>query len=515
LLEVVPGVTSFRSAFLASPAVIAYLGDIMRVRVFYDGLELFSLDPRTAGAIDLVEVPLWSAEEVRLERSAGELRVHLRSWRVNLTTPVTRTDVFTGDEDANLYRGFFGRRFRNGLGFQVGAQQYSTSSQRGLGGGDELSLLARVGWARGAWSVDGFVNRARRNRERQNRTLDPSRGIPALEATRTDAYLRAAYGDPDSGPWAQLIAGSMGFKETTPGTGVPEPTDPDEPIPSPDTVRSRAQYVATGGLTWRGLRLSATNRLQVFEGERFNAPSARLALDRGPLRISLFGERSPADSSTRVDVVGRFALTNFLWVGGSAAQRWDDPERFDALDVRSFRAEAGVRLARLHVSGGLLARDSVVIGPGVLFDPEYGARSDGPVSGPFAAVRGALWRDINIDAHGVMWGDDAGPYRPRYQSRVQLYLATRWLSRFPSGNFGLIASGTHEYKSSACFPTSAGGCERTSGSRVISTLLEIRILKAALTWQFQNTQLAQYNRVPGFEMPRGINFYGVRWEFLN
>ncbi len=187
LLEVVPGVTSYRSAFLASPAVVAYLGDITRIRVFYDGLELMSLDPRTGDVHDLVEVPLWSAEEVRLERAAGELRVHMRSWRVNLTTPVTRTDVFTGDEDANLYRGFFGRRFRNGLGFQVGAQQYSTSSRRNVGGGDELSLLARVGWAHGSWSVDAFVNRARRNREAQQRTIDPTRGIPGLEATRTDA----------------------------------------------------------------------------------------------------------------------------------------------------------------------------------------------------------------------------------------------------------------------------------------------------------------------------------------
>ncbi len=515
LLEIVPGVTSYRTAFLASPAVVAYLGDIARLRVFYDGLELVPLDPRTGEVFDLVEVPLWSAEEVRLERAAGELRLHIRSWRVSTRTPVTRTDVFTGDEDANLYRGFFGRRFRNGLGFQVGAQQYSTSSRRNLGGGDELALLARVGWARGAWSVDGFVNRTRRNREVQQRTRDASSRIPALEATRTDAYLRAGYGDPDHGPWAQLIAGSMGFKETTPGTGAPAPTDPDVPVPSPDTVRSRAQYVATGGFSYRGLRLSAANRFHVFEGERFNAQSARLVLDRTRLGLSLFAERSPSDSVSRADVVGRFALTNYLWIGGSAGQRWDDPDRSEARDVRAMRAEAGVRLARLNVSGGVLARDSAVIAPATLLDSSYAARGDAAITGPFIAVRGALWRDINVEAQGVMWGDDAGPYRPRYQSRVQLYLATRWLRRFPSGNFGLILSGTHDYKSPTCFPTSDGGCERTTDARIISTLVEIRILRAVLSWQFQNVQLAQYDRVPGFEMPRGVNFYGVRWEFLN
>ena len=515
LLEGVPGVTSYRTAFLASPAVVAYLGDITRIRVFYDGLELMSLDPRTGGVHDLLEVPLWSAEEVRLERAAGELRVHLRSWRVNLTTPVTRTDVYTGDEDANLYRGFFGRRFGNGLGFQVGAQQYSTSSRRGLGGGDELSLLARVGWARGAWSVDAFVNRARRNREPQQRFLDRTRGIPGLEATRTDAYVRAAYGDPDRGPWAQLIAGSHEFDETTPNTGAPPPTDPDEPILSPDTSRSRAQYVATGGVDLAGLRFSAVNRLQVFDGERINGQSARVALDRGPLWLSLFAERSPGDSVRRADVTGRFDITDYLWVAGSAAQRSDDPEKANARDVRAYRAEAGVRLAGLNVSGGLLARDSVVIAPAILFDEDYVARGDGAIAGPFLAIRGPRWRELNIDASGVMWGDDTGPYRPQYQSRVQLYLATRWLSRFPSGNFGVILSGTHDYKAAACFPTSNGGCERSSHSRIVSTLVEIRILRAALTWQFQNVRLTQYDRVPGFQMPRGVNFYGVRWEFLN
>ena len=515
LLEVVPGVTSYRTAFLASPAVVAYLGDITRIRVFYDGLELMSLDPRTGSVHDLVEVPLWSAEEVRLERAAGELRVHMRSWRVTLTTPVTRTDVYTGDEDANLYRGFFGRRFSNGFGFQVGAQQYSTSSRRNLGGGDELSLLARVGWARGAWSLDGFVNRARRNREAQQRTLEPTRRIPGLEATRTDAYVRAAYGDPDRGPWVQLIAGSLEFDESTPNTGAPTPTDPDEPILDPDTSRSRAQYVATGGIDIGGVRLSAANRLQVFEGERINGQSARASFDRGPLALALFAERSPGDSTRRADVTGRFDITNFLWVGGSASQRSDDADKADALDVRAYRAEAGVRLSRLNVSGGLLARDSVVIAPATLFDEGYVARGDGAIAGPFLAVRGALWREINVDAWGVMWGEDTGPYRPRYQSRVQLYLATRWLSRFPSGNFGLILSGTHDYKAAACFPTSDGGCELSDHSRIISTLVEIRILKAALTWQFQNVRLSQYDRVPGFQMPRGVNFYGVRWEFLN
>jgi hypothetical protein len=515
LLEVIPGATSFRSGFLSSPAVVAYLGDAGRLRVFYDGIELAPLDPRTGGVFDLVEIPLWTAEEVRVERAAGELRVHIRTWRVRTTTPITRTDVYTGDENSNLYRGFFGRRFRNGLALQVAAQQYSTSSRGSSGGGDELSLLARTGWSRGPWSADAFVVRGRRARESQSRTSSAGEAIPALEGRRTDAYGRAGYGDPDGNrPWLQLIAGSMAFEETTPNTGAPAPTDPNEPIPSPDTVRSRAQYVATGGVTVAGIGISAANRVHVFDGETFVGQSARVGFTRRWLGVSLFGERAPADSTRRVDAVARLRLPFGIWLGASAAQRWDDPERTNALDLFAYRAEAGVRIARLDISGGVLGRDSVVITPARVFDSAAETRADAAISGPFVAVNGAIWRDINIQAHGVMW-DAGGPYRPQYQSRVQLYLATRWLSRFPSGNFGLLVSGTHDYKSAVCFPVSGGGCEVANRAGIISTLVEIRLLSAVLSWKFTNTQLAVYDRVPGFRMPRGSQFYGVRWEFSN
>ena len=68
-------------------------------------------------------------------------------------------------------------------------------------------MLARAGWSRAPRSVDKLVVTGSRTRESQNRTNTPTVAIPALEARRTDAYVRAGYGDPDDGPWAQLIAG--------------------------------------------------------------------------------------------------------------------------------------------------------------------------------------------------------------------------------------------------------------------------------------------------------------------
>lgn len=514
LLVTIPGVTAFRSGWIASPAAIAYLGDPARVRVFYDGLEFDPLDPRTGEILDLVEVPLWTVEEVRVERGADELRVHLRSWRVRTTTPVTRTDIYTGDEDTNLYRGFYGRRFRNGLALQVGGEQYSTQSRRTTDAGDALSLVMRFGWSSGPWSLDGFGVRTSRNRSTQDRT-DPVSGrpIPPLDARRTDAYVRAAYGDPEEGAWAQAIAASQSFEEHTPGTGT-TPTVPGGPIPDPDSTRSMAQYVFTGGLTRGPFRLSVTDRLEVREGERINGQAARLAFERGWSAISLFGERAPADSTTRAGVVGHLAVTDFLWVGGAASQRWDDEERFGARDVFAYRGELGFRLGALALSGGVLARDSAVLRPLRVIDTAFAARPDSTAFGQFARIRGQLWRDLYIDATGTHWNAE-GPYRPEWQSRVHLYLSTRWLRQFPSGHFGFTAGVTHEYRSDVCFARSDGGCDIAGQHRVFSTRVELRIVNAVLTFQLDNPQLALFERVPGFQMARGVSYYGVRWEFYN
>jgi hypothetical protein len=50
LLERVAGVSTYRGGWLPPPQVGSYLGDVRRVRVFYDGFEEVSIDPRTAAS---------------------------------------------------------------------------------------------------------------------------------------------------------------------------------------------------------------------------------------------------------------------------------------------------------------------------------------------------------------------------------------------------------------------------------------------------------------------------------
>jgi len=128
LLDRIPGVTTFRSGWLSTPQTATYNASFQRVRVFYDGIEIDNLDSRNNGPLDLSTVQLWSLEHLSIERSAGELRIYMRSWRVDNTDPYTRVDIATGNEDTNLYHGFYGKRFNNGGVLQLAGQQYRSES---------------------------------------------------------------------------------------------------------------------------------------------------------------------------------------------------------------------------------------------------------------------------------------------------------------------------------------------------------------------------------------------------
>jgi hypothetical protein len=56
---------------------------------------------------------------------------------------------------------------------------------------------------------------------------------------------------------------------------------------------------------------------------------------------------------------------------------------------------------------------------------------------------------------------------------------------------------------------------RTEAERTVSAMLEIRIMRAVITYQQRNITAYQYPIVPGFEMPRVLAIYGVRWDFWN
>jgi hypothetical protein len=93
-------------------------------------------------------------------------------------------------------------------------------------------------------------------------------------------------------------------------------------------------------------------------------------------------------------------------------------------------------------------------------------------------------------------------------------LGTQMIERFPTGNFHLLASAVHEYRSASLWPDSAGPI-RLTGYRTVSTLLQVRILQAEVFWNFRNILGERYRQIPGFPATRQTNIYGERWEYWN
>jgi hypothetical protein len=518
LLKLIPGVTAFRSGWITSPQYAAYLGNPARVRYFYDGIEIENLDPRSPGALDASEVQLFSLEEVSVERGADELRVYLRSWRVQRTSTNTRVDVLTGDEGTNLYRGFYGKRYGNGMALQLAGQQYGTNSDPTIGGGDELALTGRLGWAKGPWSIDAYAIRSSRSRDEQDQDLVASVNgvVSEQDRTRTDAYLRAGYGDPDSGSWAQVMVATEQFAEHSPF----HPQLDFAPADSADTTMSAKQVVATGGFTRWGLRLSAADRLHLLpNSSTMNSLEARLAYERKELAVSFFADYRGPDTTSTEEASARFTPLDFFSVTGAVTHRHGGGA--DGGEQVAVRLEAGLKVFNTWLTGGILRRDATFV-PGLsAYDTSFVARRAVPATGIYGTINGKFYKDIGADVWGVRYSNN-GYYRPQVQTREELYLDTKWLSRFPSGNFGFRGSIAHEFRQNVLFPTTTtdetfdNNAPFAVFSHVLVGSIEVRIIDAVIFFHsIYGINPPIYEIVPGYAQPRQLLTYGVRWQFWN
>jgi hypothetical protein len=511
LLETIPGVRVMRSGFLMSPHAIAWLGDPGRVRVFIDGVELDALDPRAGSAQDIGAIPLWNLDDVRVEATPGEVRVHLQTWRVERTTAATRVDVLTGDAETNLYRGFFARRFQSGLGLQFGFQQFSQAIRDRGGDGDGLSMFARVGVARERWSFDAVGQRDGRTR---NATLreDAPGSVPAFTGALSSSYLRLAIGSPDrSAAWAQVIAAGLSFSEETPSSQLSGDFGT-VPVDTVDTNAFRAQYTAAAGVRRGPASASAAARYRRIAGEGVFSPSLRLRFEGARFAVRAFAERAGEDSVMRTDVSVHASPLGWLTLTAAASRRSPMDDHPDP-GATIFRAEALLRVRGAELTAGIVSRDSARTPALPIFARGITAAAASEASGLAYGLRLPVYKALIADVLGMRW-ESVDLYRPKDEVRIRLGLDTEWRSRFPRGDFTVRASGTMVNYSRWLVPLDDGPVS-VAGTRVYSTLLEVRIKTATIFWEFRNPAGARYETVPGYLMPRLMNLYGVRWRFTN
>jgi hypothetical protein len=549
LLGRVPGMTTMATGWLAAPAAVAAFGDIRRVRIFLDGIELHTMDLPARGAAPLSDLPLYALEELSIERGADEVRVYAASWRVDRTTTYTRADVGTGDQNTNLYRGYFGRRYDNGAAFQFAAQQLSTQPSSRLPSSDAQRLMLRAGTTRGPWSVDAFAERADRSRglfTGQGSTADMRDTIAGLDSRRTTAYLRVGNGDPEAGRWFQAVASSNLYRGSSNGTTPSSGAATVATTVRSDSTSYESQYLLTGGLRRGSARASLAERIRTSDRQASHVLSGRASYLLPRLSLSLLGEGKSRLSPSRLEAALRLQPLDRLALTGSVSRTGDGSFQrvvgnshanpvtylsdgtvlYDTTDVgtfplsarTSYRAEAGIRLRDVWLAAGMLERGPATLLPPSELGPGYVGRSaivtEARATASTLALTGRLWRAVNVDAWAVAWSDTGGLYRPRYQTRSELYIQTNLLDRFPRGNFGLLGSLAHEYRSNTRFQT-VDSVRVAQGFRSLDFKLEIRIQSAVVSYQFRNLLQQRFAQVPGFYLARQTQFYGVRWEFWN
>jgi hypothetical protein len=557
LLDHVPGVTTFRSSWFPGVHAAAFQGDFRRMRVFLDGLELDAPDPRNNGVLDLTEISLSALDEVVIERTAGEVRVWLTSWTVRNVTPYTRTDIYTGDLNTNGFRGLFGRRFMNGALFQLTLQQGESTRQRGAGGpggtfaptggitgdGDVQQLTARLGWARGLFSVDGYLLNARRTRDSTG--ADPEAfALPSYGGSRRDAYVRAGYGNPTRGLQVQALLATLSTGLDREEAAAVDTTENAPPVD--DSTRSRSQRLLQVAYAWPHERASAFARWRTVNGRSEFAPGVQLASSRGWISGALHGERASLDSSLRLDATLRVAPRPWL-VATVANSELRPEDQTGRPSERALRAEGALRLGGRWITGGVVRQtfgtvsgvDTTIIDadttitsvqrpqrqiivPRLLTPYQRDSAIVFPTSASTGFTFGALaplYKDLRLELRGTRW-NGGREYRPQTQVRLSFILQSEWRSRFPRGDFGINARLMHEYRSGLSFVDAdqvgtSTPFRESEPYNVGMALLEIRIQRATLFYQFRNVYGGQYAQIPGVPMPPPFQTYGVRWEWFN
>jgi len=533
LLARIPGVTSFRANWIPAPQFIAWNGDAGRVRVFFDGVEIDAIDPRNGGILDLAMMPLWQIEDVSAERAAGELRVHLRSWRVERTTPFTRTDITSGSENTNFYRGFFGRRLGNGGVIQLAAQQYSTASQRTGTDGTSLQVFGRLGWAHKRWSVDATWNRAGLDRaptilNSHFTALAQPAGVVAFKGNLGAAYGRVAWGDPDrkAAPWVQLIASTQKVEDgsDTVRTWIDSAFVKRKGTTLVDTVAtpraatfavSRSQYVLSTGASRWGLDGSVTARLRASDGRTGLSPSARLGYTRSFVSLAAFAETRGADSTRRVDLTARVAPWRWLVLDGAFGRYTPSKVSAGGPAFSASRLQLTTVIRGVSLSGGGVSRGLAELAAPVALDSSLVRVESGETRGVVVGVKSAVYRDVSLNVDAIRW-DGQGAYRPQMEIHGSLTLDSDWPRKFPRGNFHVLAAVLYDHRTPMFFPTTTGGVGKTTAPLdVLSARLEFRIESGTVFIQFNNLVGKVYDTAPGYMMPRMLQYYGLRWEFWN
>jgi hypothetical protein len=246
IIELTPFTDPVRGGFLEGPQVAVFAGrGPSSIRVNEDGYEIV---PILGGALDLGTEPMAQLAGMSLINEPGGYRIYMQSYRNPRRDPYSRIEAGTGDNRANLLRGFLSSRIGRSL-FGFGFDRIDTEGYGDLGESERtvvwLSLARPLFW--GVWG----------QLEYRNSTTD-RRSFPSPQRSDWVLRLRRSLGD---GWHADLIAGS-GRQRVDPGD-----TEGEEQSGSAKQIGLRGARTAENWQAHAVLRYWNGEHFPIFESE--------------------------------------------------------------------------------------------------------------------------------------------------------------------------------------------------------------------------------------------------------
>lgn len=508
LLLSIPGAFLIRAGWYGQPEAIAWAGQgAFSVEVFWDGFALDPMGDDSAG-LDVGRIPLGLLSRVEVEVLPTKLRVFLVSDVQPVTRPRTEASFATGDAQTNSYRGRYLNRWANGLGLGLAADFFGTDGpQTSRGSVQTLTLWSKATWTPSSRvGVEFQVMRLGLERESQQ----GSQGavpIRAADLSRRETILRAYAASAEDGMGLRFDAafGSSSYSDST-GLEV-----------SQEQVMTGVSYRAAAWSTELTSRLRSGRRPVELRVRASWAPLTHLVVSGYGERVSLSAGGSLSDAGASGDLAlplglrlhGGLRFRDYQapsGLPGDTSQRVTDWSWGVTLVRRTWHAD--VSLARhgrfVAPAYGMFAAqvprhtaiDVVTLTASFSIRPR-----------PYFTLHG--WYRHPLDPIQAAW-------EPAHHTRVSATFRSRFLPHFRRGAFDLLAEATLEgWSDGTAGLDASGNAIGLEGATVINYRIEFRLVGALLYWTLINPALERYAVVPGFPMARGLQRFGVRWEFAN
>jgi hypothetical protein len=180
-IELLPGFATFRAGGFGRPVGLTAPGmGGAAVRVFIDG---FEMDPLSAGFFEVETIALTDLDAVRVERSTSEIRIYIRTFRLQDPEPASFVELGTGVYQTRVLRGLFSRGFGD---HSVATAAFDLATTGGIGVREQYRHSNGVfRWSTTPAEGTGLQLEWRRT------GLDRAGALFPREMTRTDLIGRA------------------------------------------------------------------------------------------------------------------------------------------------------------------------------------------------------------------------------------------------------------------------------------------------------------------------------------